>query len=77
MVIILSNDGKSLLRGEVVDVFTDSMRKIKIFSVKHGKGEWKGIDRTEFALKAQDKDDFLEEGGYFTLDEFANFIANN
>ena len=68
--------GESTLDGEVVKVFSDGVRKIKIVIVTfvNKRFEWLEVPRIRYSLEAQDKDDFLKGGGYLPAEEFAEWI---
>ena len=68
------NENVKTFTGEIVDVFDDGMRKIKILGFTH-------VDNSFFVLDGLliffvDEDTDFVDGGYLTVDEFFNLINN-
>ena len=73
VVMLSEQEGERRLRGEIIQVY-DGVRKIEIFGITFddGRVEWLDVPRIRFVHK----DTNLEDGGYLTLDEFAELLDN-
>lgn len=73
---LLGNQDKNekILTGEIVAVFNDGMRKIKIINIVFMDGRREVLDVPRIRLVHKDID--FEDGGYLTLDEFGRRILN-
>ena len=68
------NKDESNLTGEIVAVYDNGVRKIEIFAVKFMDGRFERLDVPRIRLVHEDT--HFNDGGYMTLDEFADDIRN-
>ena len=66
------NENERKLRGKIVDVFDDGMRKIEIFAVNFEDGRFEGLDVPRIRFVDEDTD--FGEGGYITVEEYRELI---
>ncbi len=66
--------GEKLLQGEITRVYTDGERKIEIFAIGFLDGGGKKLDVSRIRFVHEDAD-YLD-GGYLTLEEFADRFLN-
>ena len=69
------DQGESTLDGEIIAVYNSGVRKIKVTTVNLLDGRFKILDVPRIRFVHEDAD-FFDEGGYLTLDEFADLIFN-
>lgn len=69
VVMLSEQEGESIVKGKIVDVYNNDVRKIEINRVTFTDGTAEKLDtpRTRFA---SENADFEKEGGYLTLEEF-------
>ena len=75
MVVILGEKhNEETLTGEIVDVFDDGMRKLKMTAVQFRDGTAGKLDVPRIRFVDEDTD--FEDGGYLTLEEFFRLVNN-
>ena len=68
------NKNEEILLSRIVDVFDDGMRKIKIITIEFMDGTLVKLEVPR--IRFVDKDTDFEDGGYLTLEEFADRFMN-
>ena len=74
VVMLSEQEGEKIMRGHIVAVYDNGVRKIKIYVVDFGDGRSKRLEIPRIRLVHEDT--HIGDGGYWTLEEFAAFIAN-
>ena len=67
------DQGEGTLDGEIIAVYNNDLRKIKIFKVEFLDGRFKRLDVPRIRFVHEDTE--YNDGGYLTLDEFAKIIG--
>ena len=74
VMLLSGREGENLLRGKIVAVYDNGVRKIEMTRVTFMDGSAKKLDGTRIRFVHEDTE--FGDGGYWTLDEWARFIRN-
>ena len=66
--------GEKMLTGKITAGYNDDVRKIEIHAIKFIDGRFERLDDRRIRFVHEDTD--FEDGGYLTLEEFADLIRN-
>lgn len=74
VVMLSEREGEKRLKGEIIEGYTDGMRKIEFFGVTLVDGTFKVLNSPRILFLHENTD--FEKGGYLTLAEFGRLIDN-